>query len=233
MATSGNTSWELASTALVNAAYRKLGYISEGQALSTTALAQGVEALNSIVAYLQTKGMPLWKRTTTTVTPSATSQVYTVSAGVKVAQVYINYPQGARWALQEKSLYDFNALPTNAAAAVPVHYTVQPTIADTTVSIWPLTSDTSTIANATLNIVTQKKFDGFFSATDTLDFPSYWTQGIIFKLATALAPEAGLPTADRTLLKAEADEAIAAASDYGDEDGSLYVQPDNMGTWGS
>jgi hypothetical protein len=211
----------------VNAAYRKLGYIPEGESLSATALAQGVEALNAIITYLQTKGMPLWKRTTSTVTPSASSQVYTLTAGVKVAQVVINITNGARWALQQKSLYDFNSLPQDAAAGVPVHYTVQPTIASTVVSIWPLTSDTSTIANATIDIVYQKKFDGMIAAGDTLDFPSYWTQGIIFKLASALAPEAGLPTQDRTLLKAEADEAIDAAADYGDEDGSLFIQPNH------
>jgi hypothetical protein len=78
-----------------------------------------------------------------------------------------------------------------------------------------------------LDIVYQKKFDGMIAAGDTLDFPSYWTQGIIFKLACALAPEAGLPTQDRTLLKAEADEAIDAAADYGDEDGSLFIQPNH------
>jgi hypothetical protein len=225
VATSGNTSWELASTALVNAAYRKLGYLAEGQTISAEALANGVEALNSIIAYLQTKGMPLWKRTTSTHTPSASSQVFTLTAGVKVADVVLSITNGARWSLVEKSLYDFNRLPSSAAAAAPVHYTVQPTLASTTVSLWPLTSDTSTIANATISIIYQKKFDGMISAGDTLDFPSYWTQGIIFKLACALAPEAGLPTQDRTLLKAEADEAIEAAADYGDEDGSLFVQP--------
>ena len=94
--------------------------------------------------------------------------------------------------------------------------------------MWP-TPDTTTAADYSRTAVYQKKFDGMFSATDTIDFPSYWTQGIIYKLAYALAPEVGLPLQDRTLLKAEADEAIAAASDYGDEDGSFFVQPDFFG----
>jgi hypothetical protein len=225
MSTSGNTSWELASTALVEAAYRKLGYMAEGESLSATALANGVEALNSIITYLQTKGMPLWKRTVSTVIPSASSQVYTLTAGVKVAEVNIIFTGGAQWDLEEKSLYDFGRLPESAAAGVPVCYTVQPTIGSTVVSIWPLTSDTSTIANATLQITYQKKFDGMIAAGDTLDFPSFWTQGIIYKLASSLSPESGLPIQDRTLLKAEADEAIEAAADYGDEDGSFYIQP--------
>lgn len=229
MATSGNTSWELASTALVTAAYRKTGYLAEGQTLNATALANGVEALNSIVAYMATKGMPLWKRTSTILTPSATSQVYTVTDAVKLAQVVLKDTAGSQYELVEKSLYDFNRLPSTAAAGVPVHYTFQPTLASGTLSIWPLTSDTSTIATKTIVAVFQKKFDGFFSASDTLDFPSYWELGIIFTLAGVLAPETGLPIQDRSDIAAKAAEFIKMASDYGDEDGSLYIQPDYHG----
>jgi hypothetical protein len=228
MSTSGNTSWDLQSTAIVSAAYRKLGYLAEGQTLDPIPLANGVEALNAIVAYLETKGMPLWKRTTTTVAPSLTSQVYTVADAVKVAQVVLVNTGGAQYSLIEKSQYDFNALPTNGGPGVPVHYTVQPTLTTSTVSIWPLTSDATTVANVTLRIVYQKKFDGFFSAADTLDFPSYWLQGIILKLAVSLAPETGLPLQDRSQLMGMAEQAIKDASDYGDEDGSLYIQPDRM-----
>lgn len=225
MATSNNTSWELASTALVNAAYRKVGYLAEGQTLSTTALANGVEALNTIVYYLQTKGMPLWKRTTTTVVPNATTQVYTVADAVKIAQVYLYDATSSQYDLEEKSLYDFNRLPSSASAGVPVAWAAQPTITGHTVSIWPLTSDTGTIAAKTIKIVYQKKFDGFINAGDTLDFPSYWTMAIIFKLAYDLAPESGLPIQDRGLLKAEADDAIISAGGYQDEDGSLFMSP--------
>lgn len=225
MATSGNTSWDLQSTAIVNAAYRKVGYLAEGQTLSTEALANGVEALNSIIPFLQTKGMPLWKRTTTTLIPSATSQVYTVASAVKVAEVYLTDSSGSQYDLEEKSFYDFNNLPTSAGAGVPVSYYVQPTISGCTVAFWPLTSDTGTISTKTMVVVYQKKFDGMFSATDTIDFPSYWLLGMMLKLATILAPESGLPLQDRTMLHAEAKEAVDAASDYGDEDGSLFIQP--------
>jgi hypothetical protein len=228
MSTSGNTSWELQSTALVTAAYRKLGYISLGQTLDATSLANGVEALNGVVAYLVTKGMPLWKRTTTVLTPSATSQVYTIADAVKLVQVVLKDSTGSQYPLVEKSLYDFNMLPSTAAAGVPVHYTFQPTITGGTLSIWPLTSDTATISRKTISAVYQKKFDGFFSATDTMDFPSYWSLAIIYSLAVILAPESGYPLQDRSALKAEATEYVKAANDYGDEDGSLFVQPDPM-----
>lgn len=229
MSTSGLTNWELASTALVSAAYRKLGYIALGETLDATSLANGVEALNAIVAFLVTKGMPLWKRITYPISLINGTSTYTLPEGaVKLAQVnVVTTGGGSKWELREVSLYDFNRLPTNSTGT-PVHYTFAPNITNLTpsINVWP-TPDASAVAAYSLSAVYQKKFDGFFSPTDTLDFPSYWTQGIIYKLALALAPEGGLALQDRTLLKAEADEAIKAASDYGDEDGSLYIQPEH------
>lgn len=230
MSTSGNTSWALQRDAIINSAYRKLGYLAEDQTLSDQALANGVEALNAVVSMLETAGMPLWKRTTTFYTLNGTSQVYTIPSSVKLAQVVlVDTSGGTQYDLQEKSLYDFNRLPNNAGPGMPVHYTYQPTLTDGTLTLWPQTSDSGTISQKQLQVVFQKEFDGFFSSTDSLDFPAYWTQAIIFSLAVALAPEVGMPLNDRGYLKHEADEYKKMASDYGDEDGSLYMQPNYEG----
>lgn len=230
MSTSGNTSWALQRDALVYAAYRKLGYLAEDQVLGATALANGVEALNGVIALLQTDGMPLWKRITQTFVPSATSQVYTLTAGLKLAQVVLqDIDGGSQYDLLEKSLYDFNRLPSNAGPGTPVHYTYQPTLGTGTLSIWPLLSDSTTIVQKQILAIYQKKFDGFFSASDDLDFPSYWTIPIIWGLAVALGPEVGYPILDQESLMKQYTLYREQASDYGDEDGSLFIQPDFMG----
>lgn len=228
MTTSGITTWELQSTALVNAAYRKLGYIVLGGTLDAVSLANGVEALNAIVAHLVTLGMPLWKRITYAITLVNGQSVYSLPEdAIKLAQLNIvTSGGGSKWPLIERSLYDFNMLPTNSVGT-PVHYWFSPAITNLqpTIAVWP-TPDTSAASVYGLSAVYQKKFDGFFSPSDTLDFPNYWTQGIIYKLAYALAPESGLALQDRALLLKEAETALKAASDYGDEDGSFYVQPE-------
>lgn len=223
MTTSSNTSWELNRNQLITQAFSKLGIPGEDNALTTTQITEGAERLNGVIALAVTAGMPLWKRVTETVTPSTTSQVYTVSNAIKVADVFLHDTGGVRYSLRNKSLYDFNRLPTDSIG-VPVHYMFQPSIQGGTVSIWPLTSDNDTVANKTIEIVYQKEFDDFVAATDTLDFPAYWTMGIVYKLAVALAPEYGVPINDRLALKKEADEYWKMASDYGDEDGSFFIQ---------
>lgn len=229
MTTSSNTSWELTRDQIVNAAYRKIGYLAEDQTVGTSALANGVEALNAVIMLFSTDGMPLWKRLTTTVVPSITSQIYTIDAALKIAQVFLrDTVSGTQYDLIEKSLYDFNRLPQQSPGT-PVHYTAQKTINGYTVSIWPILADAGSVSTKTIGIVYQKEFDGFFSASDTPDFPQYWTQALIYGLAVALASESGVPLQDRQLLMKEADAYRQMANGYGDEDGSLYVQVDYLG----
>lgn len=225
MATSGVTSWELTRNDLIEAMYRKLGVPGEGNTLSSEQYADGLEALNAVIALAQTDGMPLWKRTTSSQTPSTTSQVYTLANAVKVAAVFLRDTDGTQYELEEKSLYDFMRLP-RGSVGVPVYWTWAPSIEGGTVSIWPLTSDSTTVSNKTLQIVYQKEFDGFTSTTThTPDFPAYWTPALIYRGAVMLAAELGIALEDRKDLKMDAQAYWKQAADYGDEDGSLYIQP--------
>lgn len=229
MSTSGYTAWERTRNELIESAYRKIGIPGEGNTLSTAQYTDGNEALNSVIALAVTDGMPLWKRTTYPATPSTTSQVYTLSNAVKVAAVFLRDSDGVQYEIHNKSLYDFNRLPRNAVG-VPVHWTWAPSIEGGTVSIWPLTSDSTTVTNKTIQIIYQKEFDGFDNTTtDTLDFPSYWSLAIVYKTSLVLAPEYGVPLEDRKALGTEAAVYWNQASSYGDEDGSLYIQPNRQG----
>lgn len=225
MATSGNTSWELNRDQLITRAYAKIGIPGEENTLTTAQLSDGAEALNAVIALAVTDGMPLWKRTTESVNPSITTQVYTLTNAIKVAKVYLRDSGGVQYELQNKSLYDFMNLP-RSTSSVPTHWTWQPSIQGGTVSIWPLTSDAGTVSSKTIQIVYQKEFDGFTAASETLDFPAFWTLGIVYKTAVLLAPEHGVPLEDRKILLAEANNYWKQASDYGDEDGSLYLTPE-------
>lgn len=227
MTTSLNTTWELTRNEIISASLRKLAVLAENQTATTEQITNGSQALNSLIALFQTKGMPLWKRTTQTVTLVQGQRDYIITDAVKVPQVVLLFTTGAtQYELIEKSLYDFNQLPSGAPnEGVPVHYFFQPGIQNGTLGIWPLPT-ASTVTQNSLLVVKQKKFDGFFAAGETPDFPSYYTDALIYTLAVRLAPEYGIPLSDRQLLKSEAEDYTKQAFDYGDEDGSLFLQPD-------
>ena len=213
---------------LIEAAMRKVGALADGQTPSTTQYTNAAQALNAVVNLLSTDGMPLWKRVTQTITPVLSTKDYTITDSLKIAQVVLkDTTSGVQYDLIEKSEYDFNRLPT-LSTGQPVHYMYQPAIDGGTLSVWPL-PDASTVSNKQLLVIKQKEFDNFSSSTDTMDFPAYWTQPIIYYLAIAIAPEFGLPLQDRQQLLKEAKEYKDMASGYGDEDGSLYIQVDTFG----
>jgi hypothetical protein len=227
MATATTTSWELTRNEIINAALRKIGVIAKGQTADSEDLINGAQALNSLIQLFATDGMPLWKRTEVSVTLVDGQQTYTLTNTVKLAQVVLRATAGAtQYPLIQKSLYDFNALPQgDESEGTPVHYTFQPKIQDGTLRVWP-TPDSGAASAYTLIAVIQKEFGTFVSATETPDFPPYWTDALVYGLAQRLAPEFGIPIEDRSLLAKEAAEYKAMATMYGDEDGSLFIAPE-------
>lgn len=207
---------------------RKIGALAKGQSADTEDLTNCSTALNSVMALLETDGMPLWKRVTLPITLAASSNTYNLANAVKLAQVVlVNSTGETRYPIIEKSYYDFNRLPTTEGG-VPVNYYFQPKIQDGTLVIWP-TPSTADATQYSLEAVIQKEFDGFFAANETPDFPPYWTDALIYNLAVRIAPEYGVPLQDRQLLMKEAEKYTEMASDYGDEDGSVFFSVDRSG----
>lgn len=224
MSTSGNTSYEATRDSLIAAAMRKCGALSKGESPDSEDLTNGTEALNGIVTRFATLGMPLWKRIELPVTLTATKD-YTISNVLKTPQVVLkDINGGSQYELINKSRYDYNRLPVNTTGT-PVHFTFTPGLENGTLTVWP-TPDAGAIANKSLVVTYQKEFDGFFSAGDTPDFPAYWTDAIKYELAVMLAPEFGVPLQDRQVLMKEAAVYLAQAQGYGDEESSLYMQPE-------
>ncbi len=227
MATSSNTSWELNRNEYIEAALRKLGVLPEGVSASTNQVTTGAQALNGIIARFNTLGMPLWKRTDATVTLVDGTETYTLSNAIKLAEVYIRViDSSVTWKLELKSEYDIRALPYTSTG-VPNCYSYTPNLAEGgTLRVWPI-PDSSSASQYNLRVIYQKEFYGVTASTQTLDFPAYWTDAVVFELASVLAPEYGIPLNDRVALKAQAREYLEQARGYSDEDGSLYVQPYN------
>lgn len=225
MATSGNTSYESTRDNIIKAALRKCGALAEGETPSTESTTNCSQALNNIVLRFSTLGMALWKRTELAVTLVAGTATYTISNSLKTPQVVLrDVTGGVQYELINKSRYDYNRLPSTTSG-VPVHFTFNPNLENGTLTIWP-TPDTGTATTKALTVVYQKEFDGFFSATDTPDFPAYWTDALVYELAVSVAPEYGVPLQDRQMLKSSAKEYLEQAQGYGDEDSSLYIQPE-------
>lgn len=226
MSTSGSTTWELTRNQIIEAALRKLGVLDKNESADSTDLTNGTIALNGIITRFNTLGMPLWKRVEASITLVNGTQSYTVNNALKMPAVYLrNTGSSTTYELELKSEYDLLKLPYNSNGSVPTAWSYTPNINEGgTIKIWP-TPNSTAAGNYTLYVVYQKEFDTFTSSGETPDFPSYWTDALIYALAVSLAPEKGLPLNDRIQLKQEAKEYLEQAKGYSDEDGSVFFQP--------
>ena len=136
MTTSGQTIIEMNRDSICAAAARKIGVIALGQTLSATELTNATEALNNLVAELQTLGMPLWARKSYLVPMTATS-TYNIGVGMtvntpfplKILQAWTTpIGGGSIQELWPNAIDNFNRLPTTPNTGIPSQYTYQPFI---------------------------------------------------------------------------------------------------------
>lgn len=233
MSTSGVTTFELNRDQIIQAALRKAGAVSDGQTATATQITTATEAMNAMLKTFEVEGMPLWAIKQITFPLTATRQ-YSIGIGqtintpapLKIIQATLIDNTGQNiLPMNIYTHYNYNLLTTQNSAGYPIHLMYEPLLPNGTINIWP-TPDTYTIANRVIRIVYQRPFEDFVASTDTPDFPSYWTEAIVYGLAWRLAPEYGLPLQDRQMLGKEATYFLDKALSFGTEEGSFSIQPD-------
>lgn len=235
MSTSGVTTYQLTRDELITAALRKLGVVAQGQTPDVEAINNGAMGLNMVVSFLRNMGMPLWARKTYSFTPVASTGSYDIGVGktfntpypLHVLQAYRQDGSNTtKVYMQVIPNFNFNLYPTSSGG-LPIQLNYQPKVNYGTINLWPTPDTTAT--SSTVTIVYQAPFEYFNAATDTMDFPEEWYLPLVYKLACVLAPEWGIPLADRTLMNKEADMYVSQVAAMGYEDGSLFVQPSRQG----
>ena len=230
MSTSGVTTFQMTATGIINSALRKLGVLSEGNAATAVELLSGMEALNSLIKLLMVKGMPIWAIKEYSFTTVANLNTYTIGNGamfntpmpLKVVQAYRTQSNGGvNIPMNIYTHNDYNQLPFNATSSTPIDLFYQPFVATGTIKLWPSPSDSST----TVTIIYQRPFEDVVSGSDTLDFPPYWSDSLIYNLSWRLCPEYGTPLQERQTLAKEADLFTTEALSFGTEEGSIYMSP--------
>jgi len=234
MSTSGVTTFELNRDQIINAALRKVGAVSEGQAATAQNIIDATIALNAMLKAFQEEGMPLWA-IKETIFPLTATRKYNIGLGqtintpapLKIIQATLldtNTDAQNILPMNIYTHYDYNLLTTQDSAGYPIHLMYEPLLPTGVINIWP-TPDPYSIQYRQIRIVYQRPFEDFVAATDTPDFPSYWSEALIYGLAWRLAPEFGVPIPDRQLISKEATYHLDKALSFGTEEGSFSIQP--------
>lgn len=232
MATSGNTIFQLSRDEIINSALRKAGILSEGAVANSTQLSDGAQALNTVIALLQSKGMHLWKRLNYDVTMVDGTTNYTLGIGQTINTAFpiqllkatmVVSGSSTNIDMEIKSQFDFAHLPSGATGT-PVQVMYQPKVNLGVLSVWP-TPDSSLASGSVVRITYQVPFDYFTTGTETADFPQEWHLPLIYNLAATLADEFSLPLEDRKILMGKAKDFTEQVLEGGAEQTSIMFQP--------
>lgn len=238
MATSGVTQFQPTRNEIIEAAMRKIGVLAEGQVPSSDNYTTATYALNALLGEFRVLGMPLWKRSSLTFTPTVNVNTYNINTGevfsgvtiavpypLKIYQAYrTDTSSTTKVQMDILADYNFNLLPSNSSG-LPISITYTPYVNHGVLKMWP-TPDASAVANCTITLVYQAPMEYSGNSIQTLDIPEEWLSAVIYNLASRIAPEWGIPLPDRQLLEATAEKLLNRALDFGAEDGSLYFQVD-------
>ena len=229
-----STTFSITRDELISGALRKLGALSQGQLPSSIQYQEAAQALNLLVKSWETIGMPLWALRTTAIPLTLNQNTYDIGIGktintdkpLKIIQAWnrdltsnIDIP------MRLITKQEYNILGNKTSSGNPIQIYYEPLKDYGTIHLFP-TPSSSFITNNEVYIVYQRPFEDFNSSTDVPDFPQEWYEAILYGLAVRLAPEYGIPIDQRQVLGREASAILDAASSFGTEEGSLYLQAD-------
>ena len=227
MSVSGVTTYQLTANQIVNAAMRKIGIMAKGQVADAEELTYGIQALNTLIPILRTRGMPLWKLTKATLSLVANTTTYTISQpnkAFKINQAWITpNNSGTNIPVELESIFNYNLLPTTSSG-VPIKLAYIPANTTGTLSVWPAPS-AAVVSTYTFYYMYQDEFDIIVSDTDTVDFPAEWHLPLIYGLAYLISGESNVPIQDRQELQSNFDKFTLMAEDNAGENASIMFQP--------
>lgn len=234
MATSGTTTYATSRDQIISRALRLIGATSQGETPTATQVSEAAISLNSLVKAWQADGMPLWALKSTSIPLTSGVSAYEIGVGftidipkpLKVIQSYNhNVTSNVDVPMRIITKQEYNMLGNKTSSGNPIQIYYDPQRDYGILNVFPVPSTVEQSANEII-IHYQRPYEDFDVSTDEPDFPQEWYDAVTYGLATRLAPEYGIPTADRKTLWQEMSIIKQEALNFGLEEGSLYFQRD-------
>jgi len=239
MSTSGVYTYTTSLQTIITSSLRKINVVGDYESLTTydPRYLAGFNCINPMFKHYMTMGMPVWDVVDTTIQYSQLATTSGVTIGLTGQTINQVAPLKVIQALRRDNLSqidtpmniytyeDYELLNNKYATGAPLHIYHQPFRNYSQIRIWPLPDPTYWQVNGVQYIRYHIPFTDFVNTTDEPDFPIQWTQALIYHLAYLLAPEYGLDTEQRSILKRDADIYLEQAMSFDVEEGSIKFQP--------
>ncbi len=177
---------------IIEGAARLLGVLRKGEALDADEAADGLVALNDLIASWSNDELIVYTRTRDTHTLSAGTGSYTIGSGatidtakpLKIISAFIR-EDDLDYPVDIINDEDYEALLDKALlSAYPNALNYSNGHPTGTIRLYPVPS----VAN-TLHLLSEKELTGFASLSTTVDLPAGWKRALRYNLALDIAPE--------------------------------------------
>ena len=228
-----STTFSLNAGQLITRAYRKIGNLQPPWTPDADQLNSGLIALDFMLKGMQAKGTNLWRQTQTSWAIPAGQG--TLGNPFVVTPIFLSL-ENARLVVQPApNLYErplgkysyeqYMNLPNKLAKGPPSIVMFDRQALSSNIYIWPLPP-----LGCTVNASVARTIDDTVLASDAIDVPVEWTEGMLYSLADRLMEDGGVAAADPATAERITQRATAFASmllDF-DRPDSVIIQP-----WGA
>lgn len=219
---------------VIQEAYENAGLIAEGQQPNSEKFARGLQKLNTLVKFLQTKGLKLFTNRDVPLTLTGGVYLYPLGPGAsgismvkpyRVLLGYYLYSYGSKVPMTPISWQEWTILNQQASSpGQPVNFFVDKQATVLNVNLWP-TPSAAAASNGNVHLVLQEQLDQYTSLTDDVAFPEEWFPVLAWGLASELAT--GQPTEITTRCDVRYREFREALEGWDVEDAQTFLTPDS------
>jgi hypothetical protein len=217
---SATTRFEDSRDDIISAALENVGALAPGAARDNTnspLFEAGAKALNRIVKRIDTTGKRLWRTVRRTASMTAGVDTVTLAADVLLVDDPARYTRNGETSGMQvlaMSRMDYMTLADRTTAGPARQFFFEQTLGGSTLKLWPVPDQTGD----TLEYVAYTRAADFVTGANTPDFPSEWSNCLIYALTVELAPkfmQTGLIQTFKPLYEQELDALVNNDSERG------------------
>lgn len=229
MTIGATTSFQDSRDDIVSAALENVGALMLGGARDNTnspLFEAAAKALNRIVKRIDTTGKRLWRTVRRTATMTSGVDTVTLASDVLLVDDPARYTRSGETSAMQvlaMSRMDYMVLADRTMAGPARQFFFEQTLSGATLKLWPVPDQ----SGDTLEYVAYTRAADFTSGSDTPDFPSEWSNCLVYALTIELAPkfmQTGLIQTYKPLY----DEELSNLVNNDGERGNLVLSPWGM-----
>lgn len=230
------TIYSISRDTIITAALRKLQVVELGTTPDATTVSNAAQSFDIMIKAWQSSGIKLWTINEYTLPLVATQNTYTISPSgssltadkpLRVIQAWMrntSVTPNVDTPLQILSRQEYNTLGSKSSSGMINSIWYDPRVTSGSLVTY-LTPDANTATNYQLHFVAQRPMTDS-SGSSSPDFPTEWTQALVWGLADELAIEYGCHVNQRQEIGMRADKYRRELEDWDTEYTSTFFSPD-------